>query len=56
MFFFLTFDELTDVNDTAQLSFLIQGGNAKFEVTGELASKNSLCETARGKLFLQLEK
>ena len=40
--FFLAHDELTDVNDTGQLLLPIRGINAKFEVTEELASKNSL--------------
>lgn len=53
--FFLAFHELMGVSDTAQLSFLIQGINAEFEVTEELASKNSLCETTKSTLFLRLE-
>ena len=42
--FSVAFDELTDVTNNAPLVLFIQGVNAKFEVTVELASVNSLNE------------
>lgn len=48
VFFALAMDESNDVQDTAQLLIFIRGVNARFEVSEELASLNSLKGTTTG--------